>query len=53
MANAVDSTDLFLLPGGGTIGMPIAFHRVSTPEPTMIVGFIAVGLLTMIDYRHA
>ncbi|MEM1253367.1 MAG: CpcT/CpeT family chromophore lyase [Cyanobacteria bacterium P01_H01_bin.21] len=52
-ANTIDSTDIFLLPGGGAIGTPIAFNRVSTPEPTMIVGFIALGLLTTIGYRRA
>ncbi|ESA38605.1 CpeT/CpcT family [Leptolyngbya sp. Heron Island J] len=51
-ANTVDSTDTFLLPSGGAIGTPITFNRVSTPEPTLIVGVIAVGLLATASYKR-
>jgi len=41
-ADTVDSLDTFLFPGGA-IGTPIAFRRVSTPEPGLVVGLLVLS----------
>ncbi|MBE9116386.1 PEP-CTERM sorting domain-containing protein [Lusitaniella coriacea LEGE 07157] len=51
-ADAIDSLDTFILPTGGSIGTSIAFRPVSTPEPTMVLGLIAMGLMVVARKRQ-
>ncbi|NEP16802.1 MAG: PEP-CTERM sorting domain-containing protein [Leptolyngbya sp. SIO4C1] len=50
-ADAVDSLDVFRLPTGGEIGTPIAFRRVSTPEPAMLAALAGLGLAAIASRR--
>jgi hypothetical protein len=51
-ADMVNSLDTFILPTGGSIGTPIAFSQVTTPEPTMMMGLVAVGLMGIVSYKR-